>query len=109
TAARDLMDGMDEGEKVETLNANPRLGERRERISPDSRAEQSGLGPTRSRELERVNEQYEGRFGFRFVVFVNRRPRAEVLAEMRSRMGRSRDHELEEGLRAVLDIAEDRL
>ena len=55
-AARDLLERMDEGEKVETLNAHPRLGERRERISPDSRAEQSGLGPTRSRELERVNE-----------------------------------------------------
>ena len=106
-AARALAPTLSGEEKVATLNAHPRLGEPKDRMSPRSRAEQRDLGA--GPELERLNEEYEGRFGFRFVVFVNRRPRSEIEAEMRERMKRSRDRELDEGLRAVVDIAEDRL
>ena len=60
-------------------------------------------------ELDRLNAEYERRFGFRFVVFVNRRPKAEIVEELRQRLRRSREEELEDGLRAIVDIAEDRL
>ena len=60
-------------------------------------------------ELERLNAEYERRFGFRFVVFVNRRPKSEILEVLRRRLARSRAEEMEEGLQAIVDIAEDRL
>ena len=108
-AARDLAARLSDDEKVATLNAHPRIGERADRMSALSRAEQEALGPDVASELEELNEEYERKFGFRFVVFVNRRPRSEVALEMRARLKRGRDEELAEGLRAVVDIAEDRL
>ena len=37
-------------------------------------------------ELAELNKTYEEKFGFRFVVFVNRRPRAEILPVLRERL-----------------------
>jgi 2-oxo-4-hydroxy-4-carboxy--5-ureidoimidazoline (OHCU) decarboxylase len=100
---------MSEPEKVATLNAHPRIGEQPDRLSAHSRAEQSALGSGVASELELLNDEYERRFGFRFVIFVNRRPRSEIVTEMSARLWRGRNREMEDGLRAVVDIAEDRL
>ena len=59
-------------------------------------------------ELARLNAQYEARYGFRFVVFVNRRPKAEVLAVLQQRIGRSSDDELQTALGELVQIAVDR-
>jgi 2-oxo-4-hydroxy-4-carboxy-5-ureidoimidazoline decarboxylase len=59
-------------------------------------------------ELAQLNRAYENRFGFRFVVFVNRRSRAEIVPVLRERLGRTRDQELETGLRELVAIARDR-
>jgi 2-oxo-4-hydroxy-4-carboxy--5-ureidoimidazoline (OHCU) decarboxylase len=59
-------------------------------------------------ELVALNAAYEKRFGFRFVVFVNRRPKAEILDELRRRMGRPREEELDTGCRELVAIARDR-
>jgi 2-oxo-4-hydroxy-4-carboxy--5-ureidoimidazoline (OHCU) decarboxylase len=99
---------LSEEEKIATLNAHPRIGERPDRMSVLSRSEQEGFDDVGS-ELERLNEAYERRFGFRYVVFVNRRPRSRIAAEMRQRMTLGRQEEMEHGLRAVVDIAEDRM
>ena len=80
-----------------------------DRMSALSRAEQEAFDDDVESEVRLLNEAYERRFGFRFVVFVNRRPRSEISAEMRERMARGRDEEMEDGLRAVIDIAEDRM
>ena len=42
-------------------------------------------------ELAALNRAYEEKFGFRFVVFVNRRPREEILTVLRERIGRTRE------------------
>ena len=60
-------------------------------------------------ELDRLNAEYERRFGFRFVVFVNRRPKGQIVDVLQERLHRSREEEMEEGLRAIVAIAEDRL
>ena len=106
SAARRLKDTLSEPERIATLNAHPRIGERRELLSAASLREQ-GAGVLR--ELDTLNELYERRFGFRFVVFVNRRPRTEVLEVLRMRLENGRDQELATGLEAVVDIAEDRV
>ena len=105
-AARRLQDTLSEPERIATLNAHPRIGERGERLSAASLREQ---GASTLKELDGLNELYERRFGFRFVVFVNRRPKTEILEVLRMRLENGRDEELATGLKAVVDIAEDRV
>jgi 2-oxo-4-hydroxy-4-carboxy-5-ureidoimidazoline decarboxylase len=59
-------------------------------------------------ELASLNQAYEQRFGFRFVVFVNRRPKAAILPILRKRLGRTREEELETALTELVAIARDR-
>ena len=112
-SAKELVDQMravlptlSEEEKVATLNAHPRIGEDPRRLSARSLNEQ---GKETLPELERLNSEYERRFGFRFVVFVTRRPKGEIVEVLRRRLRRSRQQEMEEGLQAIVDIAADRL
>jgi 2-oxo-4-hydroxy-4-carboxy--5-ureidoimidazoline (OHCU) decarboxylase len=96
-----------EDELVEALNAHPRIGARR--LSATSAREQgTDDDPLVMAELARLNEAYERTFGFRFVVFVNRRPRAEILEVLRRRIGRSREAEIETAVRELVAIARDR-
>ncbi|HSL63596.1 MAG TPA: 2-oxo-4-hydroxy-4-carboxy-5-ureidoimidazoline decarboxylase [Gaiellaceae bacterium] len=98
--AEDVLLAAPEDEQAEALAAHPRIGEPSE--------EQRGAEPEVLEELARLNEEYERRFGFRFVTFVAGRTRAEVLPELRQRLGRTRAQELETGLRALAAIARDR-
>ena len=59
-------------------------------------------------ELDELNDAYEERFGFRFVVFVNRRSRAELVPVLRERLERTRAEELETGCDELVAIAVDR-
>jgi 2-oxo-4-hydroxy-4-carboxy--5-ureidoimidazoline (OHCU) decarboxylase len=104
--ARELLPTLSPEEKIATLNTHPRIGEDPKRMSARSRNEQgSDVIP----ELAQLNAEYEQRFGFRFVVFVNRRSKREIAQDMRQRLQRSPEHEMETGLEAIVDIAEDRL
>jgi 2-oxo-4-hydroxy-4-carboxy-5-ureidoimidazoline decarboxylase len=94
-------------EKLEALNAHPAIGARR--LSERSAAEQGAGGhPAVLTELAYLNQVYEEKFGFRFVVFVNGRPKSEVLKVLQERLERSREEELETGLRELVAIARDR-
>ena len=79
------------------LATHPRIGE--------PSAEQRGAEPEVLRELELLNEEYERRFGFSFVVFVKGRTRAEIVPVLRARLARTREEELNAGLRALVAIA----
>jgi 2-oxo-4-hydroxy-4-carboxy--5-ureidoimidazoline (OHCU) decarboxylase len=98
--AREIARSLSEEEKVEALAAHPRIGERS--------LEQRGDDPAVFAELAELNRAYEQRFGFRFVVFVNRRSRAEIIPILRRRLDRTREQELETGLDELVAIAEDR-
>jgi 2-oxo-4-hydroxy-4-carboxy--5-ureidoimidazoline (OHCU) decarboxylase len=99
---------LDEAEKLEALNAHPAIGAR-DGLSARSAAEQgSDADPAVVTELAQLNHAYEERFGFRFVVFVNRRPKAEILDVLRGRLDRSRDEELDTALHELVAIARDR-
>ena len=89
-----------EDEQAEALAAHPRIGE------PSD--EQRGAEPEVLAELERLNAEYEEVFGFRYVTFVAGRTRAELLPELRERLRRTREKELEAGLLALAAIARDR-
>jgi 2-oxo-4-hydroxy-4-carboxy--5-ureidoimidazoline (OHCU) decarboxylase len=106
-AAPELIGELGEDEKVEALNAHPAIGARG--LSRRSAAEQGAdADPAVLTELVHLNQAYEERFGFRFVVFVNRRPKSEILEVLRERLERSREEELETGLRELIAIARDR-
>ncbi len=60
-------------------------------------------------ELAYLNQVYEEKFGFRFVVFVNRRSKAEILEVLGERLERTREEELETALGELVAIARDRL
>jgi 2-oxo-4-hydroxy-4-carboxy--5-ureidoimidazoline (OHCU) decarboxylase len=60
-------------------------------------------------ELAYLNQVYEEKFGFRFVVFVNRRSKAEILEVLGERLERTREEELEAALGELVAIARDRL
>ena len=90
-------------EKREVLDAHPAIGGTA--LSARSAAEQ---GDDEAPELEELNRRYEERFGFRFVVFVNRRPKREIVPILRERIERTRDEELSTALDELVSIAEDR-
>jgi OHCU decarboxylase len=107
--ALDIALTMPEAEQVELVDAHPRLGADPRSVSAMSYTEQGYDGMSRtSAELERLNDAYEERFGFRYCVFVAGRAREALIAEMRAALTADRDAELRRALNAVVDIARDR-
>lgn len=116
---------MPRADKVELLDAHPRLGAPPGSVSALSYVEQgydrgaaadvsaAGVAAEAERqrvdaELARLNEAYERTFGFRYCVFVAGRPRAALLDGFAAALTRDRDAELRRGLIDVVRIAQDR-
>jgi 2-oxo-4-hydroxy-4-carboxy--5-ureidoimidazoline (OHCU) decarboxylase len=94
---------------AEALAAHPAIGASRASLSARSAAEQGDDDdPGVLAELAQLNADYEARNGFRFVTFVNRRPKAQVLEELRERLDRPREEELRRATRELVAIARDR-
>jgi 2-oxo-4-hydroxy-4-carboxy--5-ureidoimidazoline (OHCU) decarboxylase len=102
--ARDVVRELSDDEKREVLDAHPPIGAKRD-LSAQSAAEQ---GTDEAPELDELNRRYEEKFGFRFVVFVNRRPKREIVPILRQRLERTRQEELETALDELVSIALDR-
>ena len=101
--AREIAAELSDEEKKEVLDAHPAIGAKR--LSARSAAEQ---GADEAPELDELNRAYEEKFGFRFVVFVNRRPKSELVPILRERLERTREQELTTALDELVAIAEDR-
>jgi 2-oxo-4-hydroxy-4-carboxy--5-ureidoimidazoline (OHCU) decarboxylase len=106
-SAPDVVAEAPEEELLEALAAHPQIGAGA--LSERSAREQ---GPDADAavmtELAYLNQVYEEKFGFRFVVFVNRRPKREILEVLRGRLQNTRDDELETAMRELIAIARDR-
>jgi len=106
-SAEDAVAELSEAEKANALNAHPAIGATH--LSERSAVEQGGQSdPVVMTELAYLNQVYEEKFGFRFVVFVAGRPKAEILEVLRERLERTREEELETGLAELVAIARDR-
>ena len=106
--ARTLVHELPPDEKREILDAHPAIGQRAG-LSARSAAEQGAdADPVVLADLARLNAAYEARHGFRFVVFVNRRPKAAILEVLKTRIDNPTDQELETALGELVAIAEDR-
>jgi 2-oxo-4-hydroxy-4-carboxy--5-ureidoimidazoline (OHCU) decarboxylase len=105
--ARELARGLGDDEKKEVLDAHPAIGDNA--ASARSRAEQgTDDDPAVLADLAELNRAYEQKFGFRFVVFVNRRPRREIVPILKERLERTPEQELETGVDELVKIAIDR-
>jgi 2-oxo-4-hydroxy-4-carboxy--5-ureidoimidazoline (OHCU) decarboxylase len=103
---------MPEDEQIELLNAHPRIGAVPSKVSALSYREQGydhdpGTADLQAR-LDRLNDEYEAANGFRFVVFVNGRSRAEIADVMEQHMDADRGAEKARALRDVIAIARSR-
>lgn len=124
--ARAIVLTMPESEQIELLDAHPRIGAPPATVSALSFREQgydrdtapAGVSGNTEEEaarrqlamdLERLNAAYEARFGFRFVVQVGGRSRAEVARLMEGHLAADREQEKRRALLDVVDIARERL
>jgi 2-oxo-4-hydroxy-4-carboxy--5-ureidoimidazoline (OHCU) decarboxylase len=113
--ARLIAHAMPEDEQIELVDAHPRLGAPRGTVSAMSYREQGydrAANPAADRgvadELERLNDAYEARHGFRYCVYVAGRSLEDLLPGMAATLEADRASELHRGLDAVVDIAVDR-
>jgi len=106
-SARQVARTLSDAEKKAVLDAHPAIGAKT--LSARSAREQGDdEDPAVLEELARLNQAYERKFGFRFVVFVNRRPKSAIVPILRDRIERTREEELGTALEELVSIAEDR-
>lgn len=104
-------------ERIALLRAHPDLAGRAARagaMTASSVAEQSSAGLDRLSDgeyerFQRLNAAYRERFGFPFIVAVRRHDTASILAAFETRLGHSREEEIDAGLAEVFEIARTRL
>lgn len=95
---------------LSVLNAHPAIGADPAKLSADSRLEQGAAASAEVLEsLAQLNAAYEKKFGFRFVVFVNGRPKDVILGVLKERMNNPREAEMQTAASAMMSIARDRL
>lgn len=112
---------MPEAAQIELVDAHPRIGAAPGSVSAASFVEQgygreggsvsadkAVAGEGRAADLARLNDAYEARFGFRFVIFVAGRPRRAIVPIMETRLAGDRLEELQTALADVVAIANDR-
>jgi 2-oxo-4-hydroxy-4-carboxy--5-ureidoimidazoline (OHCU) decarboxylase len=102
--AREVALELSDDEKKEMLDAHPAIGGRAT-SARSAREQGSDDDPEVLAELAELNAAYEAKFGFRFVVFVNRRPRREIVPELCRRLQRTREEELATGVDELVQIA----
>jgi OHCU decarboxylase len=99
--------------QLDLLCQHPALGTRRD-LTGYSRGEQAGAGilgaaEAERRELAGLNQQYETRFGFPFILAVRGADLRTILDSCRTRLNHDFDTEFAESLRQVFRIAGFRL
>ena len=119
--AEGLVTELSPEEQVTVVNAHPRIGAPAAAVRETSALSyreqgyeaEAGMAPDEVArvyaELARLNAEYEAKFGFTFLVFVNGRPKAAILDVLKERILNPREQELRTALHDMLAIARDRL
>ncbi len=100
-------------ERLDVLRAHPDLAGKlaaARRLTPESAAEQAGAGLDALSDAERVhfsglNDTYQSRFGFPFIIAVRGLSKDDILAAFERRLSYDRDTELAEACKQVERIA----
>ncbi|KAJ3159416.1 hypothetical protein HDU86_001734 [Geranomyces michiganensis] len=115
-----LGDTLSPTDRLQIVNAHPRIGEAKQNLSAMSHAEQGYTSSTAAAvqeedpgvmdKLRVLNKAYEDKYGFRFLVFVNGRSKKDIVPVMEKRLHEgTREGELVTGLTDMVLIAKDRL
>ncbi|KAF8979261.1 hypothetical protein BGZ46_005640 [Entomortierella lignicola] len=114
-------------EQLDVINAHPRIGAPKANLSALSLIEQGYSAEAAAKKvnetatpsqddevtqatLKRLNQEYEDKYGFKFVVFVNGRPRNVIIPVMEERIKNStREQEMKTAMTDMVSIARDRL
>ena len=107
TQAHAVARELTEDEQKDVLDAHPAIGAKAT-SARSAREQGTDDDPDVLAELAELNRAYEEKFGFRFVVFVNGRPRREIVPVLRERLDRTRAEELETGVGELIRIAVNR-
>jgi OHCU decarboxylase len=99
-------------QQLDLLRAHPDLAgklARSDELTAESRSEQAGAGLDQctAEEFSRftqLNERYEARFGFPFIMAVKGADRAQILSQFQIRVDNSVEAEFDTALRQVLKI-----
>ncbi len=93
--------------QIELLAAHPRIGAPPGTVSALSYAEQGYDGEQQEAiaALGPLNDAYEARFGFRYVIFVAGRPRSAIVSLLEHALAGDREAERRRGLTDVVAIA----
>ena len=112
-ALADVVRHASHAHQLELLQKHPRLGTRLA-LSGYSRSEQAGAGlldvsAAERAELEQLNNSYETKFGFPFILAVRNANSRSILDSCRTRINHDEKSEFDESLRQVFKIAHFRL
>jgi allantoinase len=102
--AREVAGTLTDDKNKEVLDAHPAIGGK-PTSARSAREQGTDDDPEVLAELAELNGAYERKFGFRFVVFVNGRPRREIVPVLRDRIERTREQELQTGVDELVQIA----
>ena len=114
-AAEALWLSLAEADWLEAFACHPRIGERKAAATAYlalSAYEQSSAQETLEPVAEALllgNRAYEEKFGFLYIVFASGRTAPELLAVLESRLGNSRNEELQEAARQQMCITAQRM
>lgn len=108
----DVMEGLSEERKVALIRAHPDLVGRAALVgtlSPASTAEQVAAGldsltPDEIATFQRLNAQYQSRFGFPFVICARENKKESILAGFAARVEHTREQEIAAALAEVAKI-----
>lgn len=104
-----IVETLDERERIAILSSHPRIGDAVGASALSRREQGADADRTTLGTLAALNDAYERRFGFRCVVFVNGRSKADIVPVLRERLENDRQAELATGIREFLAICGDRL
>lgn len=116
-AAFEVAHGLPEEERLELVEGHARIGAPPESVSEASHAEQGYADESPQdaevarayEELAMLNEIYEQRFGFRYVIFVAGRPKTAIVPLLEHALRNDREAELRRAIDDTIYIAGDRL
>lgn len=109
---------LDPGDWLEAFRSHPKIGQKKAAVATSdqskqwSAAEQAGIGDAANSALARLaelNQKYEAKFGYIFIVCATGKSSDEMLAILRSRLGNNLDEELRVAAAEQAKITELRL
>ena len=104
-------------ERIRLIQAHPELAGKsaiRGELTTESSREQRGAGldqcsPEEFAEIQDLNQRYNDKFGFPFVIAVKGHDRTSILSHFRQRLDHDKDTEIDECIEQIIHIAGFRL